>query len=346
MAQIGKKNLRIILIGILLICGSCLICRCYGYFQEAKIRQDVFKRKKAAWQELKQELTKKIVNFKGEAGIVVKDLQFDWEISFNKDKLFPSASLVKMPIMAACFLAAQEGKIRLDRQVVLKNSDKLSGSGILKDVRPGATFTVAELIGLMIYDSDNTAANILTGMVGIDYLNRVFGSLGLKHTNLSRRIADFNLRDRGIENYTTAQDIAWLLEQIYSRTLIHSTAVKSCPLGPGMNMPSSVSILSKPRAKARGVEGLINRQISESCLQVLKLQRVNDRIPRYLPLDTTVAHKTGLERGVCHDAGIILSRKGDFIICVLTKHENIDAIASKNFIAQVAMTIDTYSKLP
>jgi beta-lactamase class A len=309
MAQTGKKNPSIILIGILLICGSCLIYRCYDYFQEAKIRQDVFKRKKAAWQELKQELTNKIVNFKGEAGIVVKDLQFNWEISYNKDKLFPSASLVKMPIMAACFLAAQEGKIRLDRPVVLRSSDKLPGSGILKDVRPGATFTVAELIGLMIYDSDNTAANILTGMVEIDYLNRVFGSLGLKHTNLSRRIADFNLRDRGIENYTTAQDIAWLLEQIYSRTLI-------------------------------------NRQISESCLQVLKLQRVNDRIPRYLPLDTTVAHKTGLERGVCHDAGIILSRKGDFIICVLTKHENINAIASKNFIAQVALAIDTYSKQP
>ncbi|MDP2830873.1 MAG: serine hydrolase, partial [Candidatus Omnitrophota bacterium] len=229
------------------------------------------------------------------------------EISYNKDRLFPSASLAKVPIMAACFLAAKEGRIKLDRQVVLRNSDKFSGSGILKDIRPGVTFTVEELIGLMVEDSDNTATNMLTSMVGIDYLNSVFNSLGLKNTNLSRRIADFNLRDRGIENYTTAEDIALLLERIYRRRLI-------------------------------------SRDLSEKCLRVLKLQRVNDRIPKYLPVDVTVAHKTGLERSVCHDAGIVFSCKGDFLICVLTKHANPNAVASKNFIARAALYTYVYSE--
>ena len=237
-----------------------------------------------------------IKGFKGQAGILIKDLRSNWEISYDKDRLFPSASLAKVPIMCACFLASEEGKIKLDQQVVLKSSDKLAGSGILKDVQPGAIFTVEELIGLMVYDSDNTATNMLTSMVGIDYLNNIFNSLGLKNTNLSRRVADFNLRDRGIENYTTAQDIALLLEKIYRRELI-------------------------------------NQDLSEKCLRVLKLQRVNDRIPKYLPMNISVAHKTGLERNVCHDAGIIFSCKGDFLICVLTKHANPNAIASKNFIA-------------
>ena len=256
---------------------------------------------------LRQKLVNEVRRFKGEAGIVVRDLRFNWEISHNKDRLFASASLAKIPIMCACFLAAEEGKINLDQQVVLKNSDKFTGSGILKDIRPGAIFSVEELIELMVDDSDNTATNILTNLVGIDYLNKVFNSLGLKHTNLSRRVADFSLRDQGVENYTTAEDISLLLEKIYRRSLI-------------------------------------SRDLSEKCLRVLKLQRVNDRIPKYLPLDVTVAHKTGLERNVCHDAGIVFCCKGDFLICVLTKHVNPSAVASKNFIARTALATYVYSE--
>ncbi len=303
----GKKTLSIIFIGALLICGPYFAYRYSTYLQEGKRQQAILEQRRAAWQVLRQELTNEIKRFKGEAGIVIKDLRFNWEISHNKDRLFPSASLVKLPIMSACFIAAEEGRIKLDRQVALRSSDKISGSGILKNIRPGVVFTIEELIGLMVYDSDNTATNMLTNMVGIDYLNSVFNSLGLKNTNLSRRVADFSLRDRGIENYTTAQDIALLLEQIYRR-------------------------------------GLINKDLSEKCLRVLKLQRVNDRIPKYLPVDVSVAHKTGLERSVCHDAGIVFSSKGDFLICILTKHANLNAAASKNFIARVALDTYVYSE--
>jgi beta-lactamase class A len=304
MSVISKRTLKIILIGALLVCGSYFAYRYYAHLQALKRQQVILEQRKVAWQLLRQKINHEIKRFKGQVGIVIKDLRFNWEISYNQDKLFPSASLVKLPIMSACFLASKEGLIKLDRRVVLKNSDKFPGSGSLKDIRPGATFSVEELIGLMIYDSDNTATNILTSMVGIDYLNSVFNSLGLKNTNLSRRVADFNLRDRGIENYTTAQDMAGLLEQIYRRSLI-------------------------------------SKQLSEQCLRVLKLQHANDRIPKYLPVNLTVAHKTGLERNVCHDAGIVFSRQGDFLICVLTQHKNSNAVASKNFIAKVAL--DTYA---
>ena len=307
MSPIGKKTLPIVFIAILLICGSYFVYRYGVYLRQSRRQQAVFEQRKAAWQLLRQKLTYEIKQFKGEAGLVVKDLQSNREISYNKDRLFPSASLVKLPIMVACFLAAEEGKLKLDRAVVLRSSDKLSGSGRLKDVRPGAIFTVEELIGFMVYDSDNTATSILTNLVGIDYLNRVFKSLGLKNTSLLRRVADFRLRDRGIENYTTAQDIAWLLERIYHKNLV-------------------------------------SKDLSEQCLRVLKLQRVNDRIPKYLPVEVTVAHKTGLERSVCHDAGIVFSCKGDFLISAFTQHANPNAVASKNFIARVALHTYAYSE--
>lgn len=277
----------------------------YKNIQEERARQILLERRITAWKLLRVTLEKEIRNFKGEAGIVIKDLSKNWELSFNKDNLFPSASLAKIPIMSACFLAAEEGRLKLERNVALKSSDKLSGSGILKDAHPGTTFTVEELIGLMIYDSDNTASNILTNMVGIDYLNNSFKAFGLKNTNLTRKVADFYSRDKGIENYTTAEDMASILEQIYRRSLV-------------------------------------NKDVSEKCLKLLKLQRVNDRIPKYLPVDVTVAHKTGLERSVCHDVGIVFTCKGVFLICVLTKHANSNSVPSKEFIAKVASPVYAY----
>ncbi len=300
-----KKLFLIILIITLTACCSHLIYRYYTKLQEVKRQHALIEKRRIAWESLRQRLTDEIGQFKGEAGIVIKDLQTNLEISHDKDKLFPSASLTKIPVMSACFLAADEGRLKLDRSVALKTSDKLSGSGRLKNMNPGTTFTVEELIGLMIYDSDNTATNILTDIVGIAYLNNSFNALGLKNTRLSRKIADYHARARGIENYTTAEDIAFILEEIYRKTLI-------------------------------------NKNISERCLRLLKLQRMNDRISKYLPVDITIAHKTGLERSVCHDAGIVLTPKGDFLICVLTKHKNPNSAPSKEFIARAALHVYAY----
>ncbi|MFA5198676.1 MAG: serine hydrolase [Candidatus Omnitrophota bacterium] len=292
--------------GLLLACGFYFSFRYYTHFKEIRRQQEIFRMREAAWERLRIGLGREIFRFKGQAGIVVKDLKFNRELFYRKDFPFPSASLVKLPIMAACFSAVREGRLDLSRQVALKSSDKFGGSGMLKSVRPGTVFTVEELIGLMIYESDNTATNILTTLLGMDYLNSAFVSLGLTNTNLSRRVADFRSRDRGIENYTTAEDVSSILERIYRGTLI-------------------------------------DREVSEQCLRMLKLQRVNDRLPRYLPADITVAHKTGLERNVCHDAGIIFFCGGDFLVCVLTRHNNPHSYAAKKFIARVGLRVYDFS---
>lgn len=300
-----KKIFLSIFIGLLLIYGSYFSYQYYVDLKEIRIRQVLLEKRKAAWQVLRQKLSNEISQFKGETGIVVKDLETGWELSYGKNQLFPSASLVKIPLMAACFLAADQGRIKLDRNIALKSVDKLTGSGVLKDMPAGTTFSVERLTGLMIYDSDNTATNIVTNLLGIDYLNSTFKTFGLKDTEISRKIADYHLRDKGIENYTTAEDMALLLEKIY-----------------------------------RGTLG--NKYVSDQCISILKLTRMNDRIPKYLPVEITIAHKTGLENGVCHDAGIVFTRKGSFLICVLTKHVNSNSILSKEFIAKVALCAYKY----
>jgi beta-lactamase class A len=264
----------------------------------------LLKKRRVALEELRLKLKDEINKFKGESGVIIKDLESGWEFSWQKDKLFASASLVKLPIMAATFYAVEEGKAGLGQSIVLKNSDKFTGSGTLKSVPAGALFTLERLIGLMIYDSDNTATNIITNLLGIDYLNNQFKVFGLKNTLLSRKVADYSMRAKGVENYTNAEDVAFLLENIYKGKLI-------------------------------------NREWSERSINILKLTHLNDRIPKYLPAQITVAHKTGLERNVCHDAGIVFTPKGDFLICVLTRYKNGDIQGAKEFIAKLASL--TYS---
>lgn len=300
-----KKRIFLILFLIVLFGGATYSSyNFYRVFQEKKKQIAVLERRKISWALLKETLENKVGRFEGQAGIVIKDLDTNWEVSFNKDKLFPSASLVKIPIMAACYYAARQGRINLNDTLRLESLEKVSGSGRLKYMQAWSVFNIEELVELMVCESDNTAANMLIDLLGPDYLNRFFKEIGLNNTNLLRKMMDFGCRKKGVENYTTAEDIAYMLEKIYRKEFLSSA-------------------------------------ISEKCLELLKKQKINDRIPAKLPLSVTVAHKTGLERKVCHDAGVVFTPKGDFLICVLTK----DAAgnkAAKEFIASVALDTHNY----
>ncbi len=64
---------------------------------------------------------------------------------------------------------------------------------------------------------------------------------------------------------------------------------------------------------------IVDREYSEKMIDILKRQRLNSKIPKYLPDDVFAAHKTGELDGYSHDAGIIYTENGDYILAVLTK---------------------------
>jgi beta-lactamase class A len=67
---------------------------------------------------------------------------------------------------------------------------------------------------------------------------------------------------------------------------------------------------------------------SEAMIELLKKQKINDRIPKYLP-NVDVAHKTGELDGAKHDAGIVFSKYGDYIIVVMSQTDN-ESVAAGN----------------
>ncbi|NPV82608.1 MAG: serine hydrolase [Candidatus Aminicenantes bacterium] len=250
------------------------------------------------WEANSRRILQRISSFRGETGLVVKDLQTDWTFLHNDEARFPAASLIKIPIMVACFKAVEDGRLDLQEKYVLRRQDRVGGSGRLRRMRNGRTFTYGELIDYMVTHSDNIATNVIIKRLGFDYIREVFAKLGLKDTVLNRLMMDFRAREEGLENYTSAREITGLLEMIY-----HGRCLSA--------------------------------DISEKCLDVLKRQKINDRLPRFLPREATVAHKTGQEREVCHDAGIVFSPHGDYIITVLVRTWS-GPLTTKTFIARLS----------
>lgn len=235
-----------------------------------------------------------------EYSFFIKKLDFsNFNLEFKQRELFPAASLIKLPILAAAFYAIKENKVSLKKTVTINKKDITGGSGKIKTLSLPQEFTFEAILQSMISSSDNTAANKVIEILGFEYINGIFKKLGLSDTKLVRKMMDFSLRSKGVENYTNARDIANLLEKIYRKKFV-------------------------------------NKKLSNLALSFLKKQKVNDRLPRYLPSKAIVAHKTGLERGVVHDAGIVFSPKANYLICVLVKGSR-NYAKVKKFIAQVSL---------
>jgi len=143
------------------------------------------------------------------------------------------------------------------------------------------TVTVGDLVTLMIILSDNTATNLMIGMLGIENINATIESLGLTGTRLNRMLFRPELSRQGIQNYVSAVDMGKLLQ--------------------GMLQGEIVS----PEASAR-------------MLEILGDQRLNGKLPFYLhSRDIGCAHKTGEDSGITHDVGVIFAEK-TCVVCFLS----------------------------
>jgi len=288
-----KKNNLLIKKRYIFLAGLSVILLVSGFFL-SNIHKERIK-----WENLREDIITETGRFRVTPYIVIINPYRNWYININEKVKIPAASLVKVPIMAIYFRDAKKGKIDLDEELVLKSSDKVGGSGKLRYMRSGSKFTIRDLIERMVTKSDNTATNMLIDRLGMEYFDNEFKKMGLKDTNLARLMMHMEKRDKGIENYTTAQDMGLIFKRLY---------------------------------KGR----LFGKDISQRCIEILKNQKSTNRIPAKLPKGTVVAHKTGLERSVCHDMGIIYTDNGDIVICALTSHKNGNSWPSKIFISNIA----------
>ncbi len=257
-----------------------------------------------AWNELVRRLAAQAISFDGRVAVYIKDLQKGRVWAYHADDLFPSASLIKVPIMFSVFNKIAIGDLSLQTRLKLEKRHRTGGSGSLKWYRDGSQFTVRQLLEKMIDESDNTATRMLIDEVGIAYLQQQFAKMGLVYTEIYPE--GLSLKNTGVtyENYTTAREMAGLLDKVY-----------------------------------RG--DAVDRYSSQLMVDILKRLKAHSRLAKFLPSGWEIAHKTGLLRRACHDSSIIFSPKGDYIMVVLTG-QNRDYTTAKDFISKLGQLTYRY----
>ncbi len=162
-----------------------------------------------------------ITDFYGDIGIYIKNLRTGKTVVINADTVFPTASIVKVPIMIGIVQKLNTGELNYDSLFTYKDSLLYEGSDILGSFKNGEKTALKKLLMLMLTTSDNTASLWLQSIAGSGIrINELMDSLGLFHTKV-------NSRTPGREAYrtkyqwgqTTPNEMGVLFEKIYNNEI-------------------------------------------------------------------------------------------------------------------------------
>ena len=233
----------------------------------------------------------------GAVAVSVYDFLTGRAWSVNGGAWFHAASLIKLPVLAGVFDAAEQGRFTLDCRLHVRNRFLSAHDGAPfrvdagrdadKDVHAaiGRTMHLHELARHMIVTSSNLATNLLLDLVGVDAMRGTLRRLGIDGVDLQRGVEDDRAFDAGLSNRITADGACALLKAIIEGRVV------------------------SPRA-------------SEQMLEILHDQRFDGAIAAGLPdairATARVAHKTGEISRVTHDAGAVyLPSRPPFAVAIL-----------------------------
>src|SRR3954466_1515466 len=120
----------------------------------------------------------------GIVGYSIIDLETGARINRRGDETFPTASLIKVPILVTIYDLVAKGQLALDDPLTVLKIDQVPGSGVLQFMHNGTTITVHDAAWLMSTISDNTATNLLLDRIIIRRVWAKMDSLGLPHTRV------------------------------------------------------------------------------------------------------------------------------------------------------------------
>lgn len=240
-------------------------------------------KREALWQKLQEELRSVDQGLDGVMGMAVKDLTSGETFFIHGDEIMPQASSIKIAVLADLYLQAQQGKLKLTEEYVVRQEDLVSGSDIMLGLTPGQTrLTLRDLATMMIAVSDNSATNVLIRRVGMENVNSMLDSLGLHAMRLRRQMMDLKAAGEGRENVSTPREMMTLLETIY-------------------------------RGK------LLNKEMTADFIKMLSTHKESSLL-QGLPDDVAAASKPGELEAVRNDSGIVLLKGRPYILCVMTTY--------------------------
>lgn len=151
--------------------------------------------------------------FGGDVGVYVRHLGTGAGVEMNADSVFPTASLVKIPILLTLYDQVEQGRHDLDALVAYPDTLTYAytePSDVVGYMAAGDTIPLRELAFLMLTISDNHASLWIQALVGGGAeVNRWMEAHGYEHTRVnSRTPGREEARSRYGWGQTTPREIA------------------------------------------------------------------------------------------------------------------------------------------
>ena len=251
-------------------------------------------------------------------GVVLHDLRDRFHLGIAPELSFHAASTMKVPVMIELFRQVDAGHLTLDQSLLVVNSfgSIVDGSNFTLDAGDdsdsslyamvGQRVAVRELIERMITRSSNLATNTLIPVAGAANADATAHALGATRMHVRRGVEDGKAFALGLNNTTTAGDLAALMLAIERGTAATSA---SCVM----------------------MRDILLREI------------YSGEIPAGLPPGVPVAQKTGSITGVLHDAAIVYPPgRTPYVLVVLTSGIP-DELVAKSLIVDISRLVWVYA---
>ena len=240
---------------------------------------------------------------RGVVGYTVHNVDTGERLERRGDETFPTASLIKVPILVTVFDLVEQGQLSLDDPLTLLKIDKVPGAGNLQHMHDGATITVRDAAWLMSVTSDNTATNLLLDRIVIRRVWEKMEKLGLPHT------------------------------KVHSKVFLRIASVamdSSVKYGLGVTTPNEMARLFALLAEGKAVSA----RADSAMLDILAHNEDYNSVQRHVE-GLAVPHKTGATDQVRTECALF-PLQSRVVACVLTK-ENVDQRWLLDNEAQVTM---------
>ena len=234
---------------------------------------------------LQQQLEILTTGFKGDVGVYVKDLHTGKMASINADSIFPTASMVKVPILIGIMDKINKGELKYHGELTYKDSLFYAGSDLLASLKNNEKVELSKVMMLMLTTSDNTASLWLQSLAGTGTrINQILDSIGYTATRVNSRTPG---RDSNREQFgwgqTSPKEMASLFEALANRSLMDSES-------------------------------------SEKMLRLLGRNYWDEEALSQIPPDVFVASKNGAVNASRSEAMYVYGKNARYVFCICTKN--------------------------
>jgi beta-lactamase class A len=244
---------------------------------------------------LQQQVQDMIAGFKGDVGIYVKDLHTGKTVSINADSIFPTASMVKVPILIGIIDKLNKGELKYHQELTYKDSLFYAGSDLLASLKHNEKVELSKVIMLMLTTSDNTASLWLQSLAGTGTrINQILDSIGYTATRVNSRTPGREAgRDKFGWGQTSPKEIATMFEALANRNLLDTAS-------------------------------------SEKMLRLLGRNYWDEEALSQIPPDVFVASKNGAVNASRSEAMYVSGKNARYVFCICTKNNKDTSWESNN----------------